>query len=125
MQKKTLSTALGFQPRSFDCRLTALTTELHRHPTSNSPQEDLLISPSVIRRSSCGELDVVRLCSSVVRAVDRKSKDLGLNPSAVGSVFFSTERFSNSLKIFETEKFRIIQINEKICKLYKLNGFLF
>ena len=38
-----------------------------------------------------------RLCSSVVRAVDRQSKDLGSNPSAVESVFFSTEIFSNSL----------------------------
>ena len=34
MEKKTLSTALGFEPRSFDCRLTAVTTELHRRPTS-------------------------------------------------------------------------------------------
>ena len=42
--KKTLSNALGFEPRSFDCRSTALSTKLHRHPTS-SPQEDLLISP--------------------------------------------------------------------------------
>ena len=46
VEKKTLSTALGFEPRSFDCRSTALTTELHRGPTSNSPQEDLLISLS-------------------------------------------------------------------------------
>ena len=46
VEKKTLSTALGFEPRSFDCRSTALTTELYRRPTSNSPQEDLLISPS-------------------------------------------------------------------------------
>ena len=29
MEKKTLSTALGFEPRSFDYRSTALTTELH------------------------------------------------------------------------------------------------
>ena len=36
MEKKTLSTALGFEPRSFDCRSTALTTELHRRPTSPS-----------------------------------------------------------------------------------------
>ena len=36
MEKKTLSTALGFEPRSFDCRSTALTTELHRRPTSSS-----------------------------------------------------------------------------------------
>ena len=43
--------------------------------------------------------DVGRLCSSVVRAVDRQSKDLGSNPSAVESVIFSTERFSNSLNI--------------------------
>ena len=33
------------------------------------------------------------LCSSVVRAIDRQSKDLGSYPSAVESVFFSTERF--------------------------------
>ena len=32
-------------------------------------------------------------------AVDRQSKDLGSNPSAVESVIFSTERFSNSLNI--------------------------
>ena len=50
-----------------------------------------------IRRSPCGEGDVGRLCSSVERAVDRQSKDLGSNPSAVESVFFPTERFSNSL----------------------------
>ena len=29
VEKKTLSTALGFEPRSFDCRSTALTTELY------------------------------------------------------------------------------------------------
>ena len=46
-----------------------------------------------------GEGDVGRLCSSVVRAVDRQSNDLGSNPSAVESVIFSTERFSNSLNI--------------------------
>ena len=46
-----------------------------------------------IRKSSCGEGEVGRLCSSVVRAVDRQSKDLGSNPNAVESVFFSTERF--------------------------------
>ena len=46
VEKKTLSTALGIEPMSFDCRSTALTTELHRRPTSPSPQEDLLISPS-------------------------------------------------------------------------------
>ena len=46
VEKKTLSTALGFEPRSFDCLSNALTTELHRRPTSPSPQEDLLISPS-------------------------------------------------------------------------------
>ena len=27
VEKKTLSTALGFEPRSFDCRSTALTTD--------------------------------------------------------------------------------------------------
>ena len=46
VEKKTFSTALGFEPRSFDCGSTALTTELHRRPTFPSPQEDLLISPS-------------------------------------------------------------------------------
>ena len=45
VEKKTLSTALGFDPWYFDCRSTALTTELHRCPTSPSPQEDLVISP--------------------------------------------------------------------------------
>ena len=43
-----------------------------------------------------------------IRAVDRQSKDLGLNPSAVESVFFSTERlqiknFKNS-KVIESPK---------------------
>ena len=46
VEKKTLSTALGFEPRSFDCRSTALTTELDRRPASLSPQEDFFISPS-------------------------------------------------------------------------------
>ena len=46
VEKKTLSTAIGFEPRPFDCRSTALTTALHRLPTSPSPQENLLISPS-------------------------------------------------------------------------------
>ena len=42
-----------------------------------------------IRGSSCREEDVGRLCTSVVRAVDRQLKDLGSSPSAVESVFFS------------------------------------
>ena len=46
VEKKTNSTALGFESRSFDCRSTALTTELHRRPTSPSSWEYLLISPS-------------------------------------------------------------------------------
>ena len=33
VEKKALSTTLGFEPRSFDCRSTALTTELHRQET--------------------------------------------------------------------------------------------
>ena len=49
VEKKTLSTALGFEPRSFDCRSTALTIELHRRPTSNSQQEDLLIPPNTVK----------------------------------------------------------------------------
>ena len=44
--KKTLSNVLVFEPRSFVCRSTALTTELQRSPTYLSPQEDVLISPS-------------------------------------------------------------------------------
>ena len=31
--------------------------------------------------------------AQLVRTVHRHSKDLGLNPNAVKSVFFSTERF--------------------------------
>ena len=46
MEKKTLSTVLGFERMSSDCLSTALTTELHRSPTSPAPQEDLLIMPS-------------------------------------------------------------------------------
>ena len=46
VEKKMLLTALGFESRSFYCRSTALTTELHRRPTSPFPPEDLLISPS-------------------------------------------------------------------------------
>ena len=38
VEKKTLLTALLFEPRSFDCRSTALTTELHRRPTFPSPR---------------------------------------------------------------------------------------
>ena len=34
-----------------------------------------------------------------IRIYDRQTKDLGSNPSAVKSVIFSTERFSNSLNI--------------------------
>ena len=45
-EKNMLSTALGFEPSSFDCRSTALTTELHRRWTSPSPEEDFHISPS-------------------------------------------------------------------------------
>ena len=39
------------------------------------------------------EGDVGCLCSSVVRAVDRQSKDLGLNLSTVKSVFFTQKDF--------------------------------
>ena len=46
MAKKTLSTVLGFEPRSFDCRPISLTAELDRLPKSLSPKEDILISPS-------------------------------------------------------------------------------
>ena len=105
VEKKTLSTALGFEPMSFDYRSTALTTELHRSSTSASPQENLgsysrKAEPlGDIGRSSCGEGEVERLCSSTVRAVDWQLEDLGSNPNAVESVFFSTERFSNSLNI--------------------------
>ena len=44
-QKKTPLTALGFEARSLDCRLTAITTKPERHPAS-PPQEDLLILSS-------------------------------------------------------------------------------
>ena len=43
VEKERLSTIPGFEPESFDCRLTAQSTELHRRPTSLSPQEDLVI----------------------------------------------------------------------------------
>ena len=43
VEKETLSTVPGFEPGSFDCRSTALTTEVHRRPTSCSPHEDLYI----------------------------------------------------------------------------------
>ena len=66
-----------------------------------------------IRRSSCRGGDVGRLCSLVVRAVDRQSKDLGSNPNAVESVFFLIEKFSNSL-IF---KFICIYLRYKSLKL--------
>ena len=85
VEKKTLSTARGFEPRSFDCRLTVLTTELHRRPTF----------------------------PLLVRAVDRQSKYLGSNPSAVESVFYSTKRFSNSLNI----EFICIYLRYKSLKL--------
>ena len=44
--ENTLLIALGFEPKSFDFRSTAITTELHRRSASPSPQDDLLISPS-------------------------------------------------------------------------------
>ena len=40
MEKKTLSTALGFERMSSDCLSTALATELRRRPTSPSAQVD-------------------------------------------------------------------------------------
>ena len=61
VEKKTLSTALGFKPRSFDCRSTALTTELHRRPTSPSPQEDFLISPTFYFRALVIKPEALRL----------------------------------------------------------------
>ena len=62
-------------------------------------------------------VDVGRLCSTVVRAADRQSKVLGSNPSAVESVFFSTERFLNSLKT--CLKFRIVLPTYVfLCQLY-------
>ena len=51
-----------------------------------------------IRKFSCGKGDVGRLCSSVVRAVDRQSKDLGSIPSAVERVFFFQRKI---LKFFK------------------------
>ena len=39
--KKDAFDCAGVEPRSFDCRSTPQTTELHRRPTSPSPQEDL------------------------------------------------------------------------------------
>ena len=53
-----------------------------------------------IRRSSFGERDVGRLCSSVVRAVDRQSKDLGSNPIVVKASFFLQKDF----KFFESKE---------------------
>ena len=37
VEKETLLTVLGFEPRSFYCRSTALTIELHRRPASAIP----------------------------------------------------------------------------------------
>ena len=86
-----------------------------------------------IRRSSCGELDVGRLCGSVVRAVDRQSKDLGSNPSAVESVFFFHRKISNSSNILinYNRKFisltfytRTMNFNELNISNYKKCSFL-
>ena len=60
-----------------------------------------------VRRSSCGEGDVGHLCSSVFKTVDRQSKDLGSNPSAVESVFFSQKDF----EFFKFDKNHIINKN--------------
>ena len=58
-----------------------------------------------------------------------KKKDLGLNPSAVKSVFFSTERFQNSLKklnqinVFFTAFYPITQSFNSISHLmWKCEG---
>ena len=61
-----------------------------------------------IRRSFCEEGDVGRLYSSVVRAFDRQSKDLGSNPSAIESVFFH-RKISNSLKFVLLNTCRIVR----------------
>ena len=44
--------------------------------------------------------------AQLVREVDRQSKNLGSNPSSVESVFFSTERFSNSFNNFNNYNIR-------------------
>ena len=51
--------------------------------------------------------------SSVVRAVDRQSEDLGSNPSAAESVFFPQKdieffKFEFNLHLFAIEEFEIV-----------------
>ena len=55
-------------------------------------------------------------------SVDRQSKDLGSNPSLVESVFFSKERFSNSL-IFKIKKYSLLQELFKIQKALNFCSF--
>ena len=50
--------------------------------------------------------------AQLVRAVDRQSKDLGSNPSAVESVFFP----QMDLKFFEIEKIKFWIFRKKIYK---------
>ena len=74
-----------------------------------------------IKRSSCGEGDVGRLCSLVVRAVDRQSKDLGSDPSSVKSVFFPHKDF----KFFKFNYLLLLNenlLNFTICRNTKLEG---
>ena len=71
-----------------------------------------------MRRSYCGE-DVGRLCCSVVRAVDRQSKDPGSNPSAVESVFFPQKDFKFFKFEFNSHLFAIYEfeiVSEDTCR---------
>ena len=57
------------------------------------------------KRSSCREGDVQRLCSSVVSAVDRQSKDLGSTPGQSKASFFHRKiskffKYLNSFALF-------------------------
>ena len=63
--------------------------------------------------------------AQLLRAVDRQSRDFGLNPSAVKSVFFY-RKISNSLKshlqyykIDLSFSTKLQEINSNVCEEYK------
>ena len=66
-----------------------------------------------IRRSSCGEEDVRRLRSSVVRAVDRQSKDLGSIPAQSKASCWSPKI---DIDIFEEPENQRVLVDDKVLK---------
>ena len=93
VEKKTLSTALGFEPRPFDCRSTDLTTELHRRPTYPSPLEDLLISQSTGNQKIWVRIPAQSKASFFYRKIFKffNSKKLPANTLDLENLYFNVK----------------------------------